>query len=97
MHLAAVPTHCWWGFSSQHLFATNICIVDVCKSSFESTKCGNPVFQTHVITMADEASKNPSPPPASSGMGRGRPVSSAHDVQLQALLDRQDVLQAHLL
>ena len=36
IHVAIVPIHCWWGFSSQYLFATNICKVDVYESSFES-------------------------------------------------------------
>ena len=35
-HVAIVPIHCWWGFSSQYLFATNVFIVDLYESSFES-------------------------------------------------------------
>ena len=46
--------------------------------------------------MADEAGRTPSHPPTSTGVGRGRSASSTRDTQLQALLDRQDALQAHL-
>ena len=46
--------------------------------------------------MADEACRTPSHPPTSTGVGRGRSASSTRDTQLQALLDRQDALQAHL-
>ena len=46
--------------------------------------------------MADEAGRTPSHSTTSTGVGRGRSVSSTCDTQLQALLDRQDALQAHL-
>ena len=46
--------------------------------------------------MPDEAGRAPSHPPTSTGVGRGRSVSSTRDTQLQAWLDRQDALQAHL-
>ena len=38
IHVAIVPIHCWWGFSSLYLFATNVFIVDVYESSFESSQ-----------------------------------------------------------